>query len=87
MRIDIYRRPEHNSLFSYLAVPEGKPIPEEATSTDWLSEATGVELDEDGDALPAYHIEQPVEQIAAKGYAITSFKDMGEDGHPHPASA
>ena len=84
MRSDIYRRAEHNALFSYLAVPEGKAIPEEATSTDWLAEASGVELDEAGDALPAYHIEQPVEQIAAKGYAITGFKDMGEDGHPHP---
>ena len=35
MRIDIYRRAEHDGKFSYLAVPESKDIPEEATNTDW----------------------------------------------------
>ncbi|MEG0885806.1 MAG: DUF6139 family protein, partial [Janthinobacterium sp.] len=29
MRVDIYRRAEHDGIFSYLAVPEGKLIPEE----------------------------------------------------------
>ena len=86
MRVDIYRRPEPHAVFSYLAVPEGKLIPEEATSTDWQPEAQSVEVDETSDALPAYHIAQPLEQIAAKGYAITGLKDMGEEGHvsDHP---
>src|SRR5690606_13038469 len=35
MRLDIYRRPEPEGRFSYLAVPEGKPIPQEAINTDW----------------------------------------------------
>lgn len=35
MRVDIYRRAEHDGIFSYLAVPEGKLIPEEVTNTDW----------------------------------------------------
>jgi len=33
MRVDIYRRAEHDGIFSYLAVPEGKIIPEEVTNT------------------------------------------------------
>jgi hypothetical protein len=34
------------------------------------------EVPDDAQALPDYHIEQPHQQIAAKGYAITSLKDM-----------
>jgi hypothetical protein len=79
MRVDIYRRQEPQQHFSYLAVPEGKVIPEEATSTDWQPEAQSVEMDEDKDALPQYHIAQPVEQITAKGYAITGLKDIDAD--------
>lgn len=83
MRIDIYRRPEHNGVFSYLAVPEGKPIPEEATNTDWQLEKQAFEIDDEAASLPDYHIEQPSRQIGDKGYAITSLKDMAEDGHVH----
>ena len=36
MRLDIYRRPDTDGSFSYLAVPESRNIPEEATNTDWL---------------------------------------------------
>ncbi len=83
MRVDIYRRNEHHDIFSYLAVPEGKLIPEEATNTDWQPEAQGVEVDEAAGTLPKYHIEQALEQISAKGYAITGLKDMGEDSATH----
>jgi hypothetical protein len=82
MRVDIYRRAEHNNIFSYLAVPEGKAIPEEATNTDWQPHARSVEVDDGADVLPDYHIEKTAQQIGAKGYAITGLKDMGEDGHP-----
>jgi hypothetical protein len=71
MRVDIYCRDEAQGKHSYLAVPEGKPIPQEATGTDWHAEARQVEVDDDHDALPQYHIEQPLAQIGAKGYAIT----------------
>ena len=77
MRVDIYRRTEHKGMFSYLAVPEGKRIPEEATNTDWEVEAERVEVDEASDTLPRYHIATPLAQISAKGYAITSVKDAG----------
>ena len=76
MRVDIYRRAEHDGIFSYLAVPEGKLIPEEVTNTDWQLEIRASEVADDAQALPDYHIEQPHQQIAAKGYAITSLKDM-----------
>ncbi|MBB5608019.1 MULTISPECIES: DUF6139 family protein [unclassified Janthinobacterium] len=76
MRVDIYRRAEHDGIFSYLAVPEGKNIPEEVTNTDWQLEAQASEIEDEADALPGYHIEQPHQQIAAKGYAITGLKDM-----------
>lgn len=76
MRVDIYRRAEHEGRFSYLAVPEGKRIPEEATNTDWEPEARQVEVDEDHDQLPSYHIDHPLAQISDKGYAITSLKEL-----------
>ncbi len=76
MRIDIYRRAEQDGVFSYLAVPEGKPIPQEAINTDWLPEARALEVDEAAEALPDYYIERPRAQIAAKGYAITSVRDV-----------
>ncbi|MBJ7313290.1 DUF6139 family protein [Rugamonas sp. CCM 8940] len=77
MRMDIYRRAEHDGVFSYLAVPEGKPIPAEAINTDWQRETSALEVDEQAAGLPTYHIDQPLEQIRSKGYAITALKDMG----------
>ncbi len=71
MRVDIYSREESQGKHSYLAVPEGKPIPEEATNTDWHAEAQHVEVDDNHGDLSKYHIEQPLAQIGAKGYAIT----------------
>jgi hypothetical protein len=78
MRVDIYRRAEHNGNFSYLAVPEDKAIPQEAINTDWQPAAQRVEVDEDGDdTLPQYHIAEPLAQIRAKGYAITGLNGKG----------
>ena len=57
MRLDIYRRPEHDGIFSYLAVPEGKPIPQEAINTDWEPEAKALEVDDDADTLPEFEAE------------------------------
>jgi hypothetical protein len=76
MRVDIYYRDEDKGKHSYLAVPEGKPIPEEATNTDWHPEAQQVEIDDDSDGLPRYHIVQPLAQIGAKGYAITGVNEQ-----------
>ncbi len=74
MRLDIYRRaePEHDGKFSYLAVPEARNIPEEATNTDWLVEARAFEMDDDASDLADYSIEKVSEQIAEKGYAVTA---------------
>jgi hypothetical protein len=72
MRLDIYRRPENDGSFSYLAVPEAKNIPEEATNTDWQIEARAVEVDDNADQLPDFDIRNLNGQIAEKGYAMTS---------------
>jgi hypothetical protein len=74
MRLDIYRRaePEHDGKFSYLAVPEARNIPEEATNTDWLVEARAFEMDDNMADLADYSIEKVNEQIAEKGYAVTA---------------
>jgi hypothetical protein len=76
MRLDIYRRSEHAGRFSYLAVPEGKSIPEEAINTDWEQAERGIALEDDDTALPQFAIDSPLEQISAKGYAITSVKNL-----------
>jgi hypothetical protein len=72
MRLDIYRRAETDGKFSYLAVPEARNIPEEATSTDWLVEARAIEVEDDADHLEDYSIDRVAAQIAEKGYAVTS---------------
>jgi Family of unknown function (DUF6139) len=72
MRLDIYRRAENDGKFSYLAVPEARNIPEEATNTDWLVEARAVEVDDNADHLEDYSIDRVTEQLAEKGYAVTS---------------
>jgi hypothetical protein len=76
MRLDIYQRFEINGLFSYLAVPEGQAIPEEATNTDWQSIFKGLEMPEEQNNLSQFAIDDPLEQISAKGYAITSVRHL-----------
>ncbi|MDY0975684.1 DUF6139 family protein [Massilia sp. CFBP9012] len=72
MRLDIYRRAEHDGKFSYLAVPEAKNIPEEATNTDWEIEARAFEVDDSADQIEDFDIDNLNGQIAEKGYAMTS---------------
>ena len=72
MRLDIYRRAEQNGKFSYLAVPETRNIPEEATNTDWEVETRALEVEDNAQQLPDYHIQNLCGQLAEKGYAVTS---------------
>jgi hypothetical protein len=74
MRLDIYRRAESGGKFSYLAVPESRNIPEEATNTDWEVEARAVEVEDEADGMADYDIDQLSQQIAEKGYAVTSLQ-------------
>jgi hypothetical protein len=76
MRIDIYRRAEHDGKFSYLAVPESKAIPEEATNTDWEVAERAFEVQDGANHLPDFSIEHLSEQIAEKGYAVTALADQ-----------
>lgn len=72
MRMDIYRRAEAQGRFSHLAVPEGRPIPQEAINTDWAIEGRGQELDETAEHWDTLGIPAPGRQLQEKGYAITS---------------
>ena len=80
MQLNIYRRAERDDAFSYLAVQAGNPIPQEATNTDWEIEVQGMEIDDAADDLPEYAIRYPIEQITAKGYAITNVKKTEKSG-------
>lgn len=82
MRVDIYRRPEMGGQFSYLAVPEGNVIPDEATSIDWEAAERSMDLDDSAERLPQFLIDDPIEQISSKGYAITSVKTLGDGELP-----
>lgn len=82
MRVDIYRRSENGGRFTYLAVPEGKLIPDEATNIDWEAAERSVDLEDSAERLPQFSIDAPLEQISAKGYAITSVKTLGDGELP-----
>lgn len=72
MRLDIYRRAESDGKFSYLAVPEDRNIPQEATNTDWEMEAKALEVEDEAEQIVDYDIKHLSEQIAEKGYAVTA---------------
>ena len=67
MRVDIYRRAESGHRYSYLAVPEGRVIPEEATNTDWETEARGLEGGAQAEHMDKYAINGLERQLDAKG--------------------
>jgi hypothetical protein len=71
MKVDVYKRPEREGLYSYLAVPEGRPIPEEATAIDWETAENSIDLDENNEPVHGFSAEDALSQISAKGYAIT----------------
>lgn len=72
MRMDLYKRLENGGRYSYLVVPEGRPIPEEANSIDWQIAGEGIEISDEIRTLEDFSIEQPFSQLDSKGYAITS---------------
>lgn len=76
MRLDIYRRPENNGKYSYLAVPEGNMIPQEATNSEWEAADRSIEFDDSAPELSEFSIENPLQQIHTKGYAITSVRHV-----------
>lgn len=75
MKVDVYKRPEPEGLYSYLAVPEGRPIPDEATNIDWETEQQSIDLDENHEPVVGLSYEDAQQQINMKGYAISH---MGE---------
>jgi hypothetical protein len=80
MQLDIYRRPEPEHKLSFMAVPAGKPIPQEADNVDWKLVATATELDLNSPHLGEYSIDNAAAQIQEKGYAITSVSHQVQDG-------
>ncbi|HJV79820.1 DUF6139 family protein [Noviherbaspirillum sp.] len=72
MKVDVYKRPDRGGRFSYLAVPEGRPIPEEATNTDWETAEHNIDLDENNEPVHGLSADDALQQISAKGYAISS---------------
>ena len=78
MRLTLYRRPDTSGQHAYLAVLEGKPIPEEAASTEWELAAGSLEVADDNDTLNEFGITNTYAQIRDKAYAITSVNAMQE---------
>lgn len=75
MKVDVYKRPDQGGKYSYLAVPEGKPIPNEATNVDWETAENNVDLDPDNEAVLGLSADDAFEQINTKGYAISSVRN------------
>jgi hypothetical protein len=80
MKLDIYRRPEPQHKLSFLAVPAGQEIPQEAINVDWHVVGNNLEFDVEAQQLADYGIDEPARQIREKGYAITSVYHQVEAG-------
>ncbi len=84
MKIDLYRRPEVAGQFSYMVVPQGRPIPAEATNTDWQTVERALDLERNNQKHTGLGYEDATEQINQKGYAISSvdlLDDMSQLRH------
>lgn len=79
MKVDLYKRPENDGKYSYLAVPEGKPIPEEATNLEWERVDQTIEFEASREPVHGLHPDDALEQIRDKGYAISHLKDQVAD--------
>lgn len=75
MKVDVYKRHEQEGKYSYLAVPEGRPIPDEATNIDWETAEHNIDLDADHGPVHGLSAEDALAQIDAKGYAISSVQN------------
>lgn len=75
MKIDAYQRMESQNRTSYLAVPQGKPLPQEVTNTDWLVAERNIDLEENTRPVFNLTLDDALAQIDAKGYAITHLQD------------
>lgn len=82
MHVDIYRRNESGNKFSYLLVPHGEPIPEEATNVDWALRQRDIQVDDAATHVVPYAVDEPRRQIDEKGYAITSVRHQVEADRP-----
>lgn len=76
MKVDIFKRMESQNRISYLAVPQGKPLPQEVTNTDWQAAERNIDLEEDTGSLFNLTLDDALAQIGEKGYAITHLQDQ-----------
>lgn len=75
MKVDVYKRPESEGFYSYLVVPEGKPIPNEATNIDWETAENNIDIDEHNEPVHGLSAADALAQIHLKGYAISSARN------------
>ncbi|RXZ38619.1 hypothetical protein D9O50_03660 [Oxalobacteraceae bacterium CAVE-383] len=75
MKVDVYKRLDSGNLHSYMAVPTGQAIPEEATNTDWEIDRRNVDLEPGKTPQSSLKPDDALQQIDEKGYAITHLKD------------
>ena len=80
MKVDVYKRPDTDGLFSYLVLPHQRAMPEEVTNTDWVIHERNVDFERDGKRHFTLHAEDAFLQIGEKGYAITHLNDRAGDG-------
>lgn len=76
MKVDLYKRPESEGKFSYLAVPEGKEIPEEATNVEWERVDQTADFEASAESIHGLEPGDALEQIRDKGYAISHLRDQ-----------
>lgn len=80
MKVDVYKRPDSDGLFSYLVIPHEKALPDEVTNTDWQMHEHDVNFERDGKRHFTLQAEDAYKQISEKGYAITHLNERAGDG-------
>ncbi|MFL9925948.1 DUF6139 family protein [Herbaspirillum lusitanum] len=81
MKVDVYKRPDTDGLYSYLVIPHEKPLPQEVTNTDWMMHEQDVNFEGNGNGRKHFTLEpdDAFRQIGEKGYAISHLCDRSRD--------
>jgi hypothetical protein len=75
MKIDVFRTIQTDDDYTYLAIPHGKNIPEDAANKNWILSSENIYISQDDDSIEGLDAYDVLEQIRKQGYAVSHTED------------